>query len=85
MEFSQIIVKLFQSSTANAVVLKQDLLNALKLLTSRINSIGKPENYAKRKSFELSSANNDIGENKTYLDAAATGENVALVLTINIF
>ena len=29
----------------------------------------------KEKTFELSSQNNEVGENKTYLDAAISGEN----------
>ena len=39
----------------------------------------------KEKIFELSSANNDIGENKTYLDAAITGESVDLGFNYKYF
>jgi DNA polymerase-3 subunit beta len=41
----------------------------------------KPE----EKIFELSSANNDIGENKTYLDAALSGENIELGFNYKYF
>ena len=83
-DYRQIIPK---SSTANAVVLKQDLLNALKLsniFSDKFNQVSL-KITPKEKVFELSSANNDIGENKTYLDAAATGENVELGFNYKYF
>ena len=35
--------------------------------------------------FELSSINNDIGENKTYLDAVVNGENIELGFNYKYF
>src|SRR3989344_474428 len=83
-DYRQIIPK---TSGTNAIVLKQDLLNALKLSNifsgkfNQVNLVIKP----KEKIFELSSSNNDIGENKTYLDAAITGENVELGFNYKYF
>jgi len=83
-DYRQIIPK---NSETNAVVLKQDLLNALKLSNifsdkfNQVNLAIKP----KEKVFELSSINNDIGENKTYLDAALEGENVELGFNYKYF
>jgi DNA polymerase-3 subunit beta len=83
-DYKQIIP---QKPTTTAVVLKQDLLNALKLsniFSDKFNQINlsiKP----KEKVFELSSLNNDIGENKTYLDAAIEGEEVALSFNYKYF
>lgn len=83
-DYRQIIPKEFKSE---AVVLKQDLLNALKLSNifsdkfNQINLLIKP----KEKIFELSSQNNDIGENKTYLDAALKGENIELGFNYKYF
>ena len=39
----------------------------------------------KEKVFELSSINNDIGENKTYLDGALSGEEVELGFNYKYF
>jgi len=83
-DYRQIISK---DSSTNAVVLKQDLLNALKLsniFSDKFNQVNlsiKP----KEKILELSSINNDIGENKTYLDAAMTGEEVSLSFNYRYF
>jgi DNA polymerase-3 subunit beta len=83
-DYRQIIPKEFKT---DVVVLKQDLLNALKLSNifsdkfNQLNLSVKP----KEKVFELSSANNDIGENKTYLDAAISGENVELGFNYKYF
>ena len=83
-DYRQIIPK---NSSTNAVLLKQDLLNALKLSNifsdkfNQVNLIINP----KEKVFELSSANNDIGENKTYLDATIGGENVELGFNYKYF
>ena len=69
------------------MVLKQDLLNALKIsniFSDKFNQLNlsiKP----KEKVFELSSQNNDVGENKTYLDAALTGENIELAFNYKYF
>ena len=83
-DYRQIIPK---DSSTEAVMLKQDLLNALKLsnvFSDKFNQVNfsiKP----KEKLFELSSINNDIGENKTYLDAAMKGENVELGFNYRYF
>jgi DNA polymerase-3 subunit beta len=83
-DYRQIIPK---NPTTEAVVLKQDLLNALKLsniFSDKFNQINlniKP----KEKIFELSSTNNDVGENTTYLEAAITGEGVELGFNYKYF
>ena len=83
-DYRQIIPK---NSETTAVVLKQDLLNALKLSNifsdkfNQINLTIKP----KEKIFELSSTNNDVGENKTHLDAALEGEDVTLGFNYKYF
>lgn len=83
-DYRQIIPK---NSETTAVVLKQDLLNALKLSNifsdkfNQINLTIKP----KEKVFELSSLNNDVGENKTYLDAAMEGEEISLSFNYKYF
>ncbi len=83
-DYRQIIPKEFK---VEAVVLKQDLLNALKLSNifsdkfNQINLLIKP----KEKIFELSSSNNDIGENKTFLDAALKGDEVSLGFNYKYF
>ena len=83
-DYRQIIPKTLET---NAIVLKQDLLNALKLSNifsdkfNQVNLVIKP----KEKIFELSSANNDVGENKTYLDAAITGESIELGFNYKYF
>ena len=71
-DYRQIIPK---ESNTEATLLKQDLLNALKLSNifsdkfNQLNLTIKP----KEKIFELASENNDVGENKTHLDAALEG------------
>lgn len=83
-DYRQIIPK---TSLTNAVILKQDLLNALKLsniFSDKFNQVNMKV-APKDKLFELSSANNDIGENKTYLDAAITGENIELGFNYKYF
>ncbi len=83
-DYRQIIPK---NPKIQATILKQDLLNALKLSNifsdkfNQVNLAIKP----KEKIFELSSQNNDIGENKTYLDAALEGENVELGFNYKYF
>ena len=83
-DYRQIIPKEFK---VEAVVLKQDLLNALRLSNifsdkfNQINLLIKP----KEKIFEFSSQNNDIGENKTYLDAAIKGEDILLSFNYKYF
>src|SRR3989344_5035487 len=83
-DYRQIIPKSFSTE---AVLLKQDLLSALKLSNvfsdkfNQVNLTISPKN----KIFELASANNDIGENKTAVDAAIKGEGVALGFNYRYF
>lgn len=83
-DYRQIIPK---ESKTEAVVLKQDLLNALKLSNvfsdkfNQVNLLIKP----KEKIFELSSQNNEIGENKTSLDGALSGEGVEVGFNYKYF
>ncbi len=83
-DYRQIIPK---GSTTKVIVLKQELLNALKLsniFSDKFNQVNlsiKP----KEKIFELSSENNDIGENKTYIDAALEGDNIELGFNYKYF
>ncbi len=83
-DYPQIIPK---ESKTDCVVLKQDLLNALKLSNifsdkfNQVNLTVKP----KEKVFELSSQNNEVGENKTYLDGALSGENVEVSFNYKYF
>jgi len=83
-DYRQIIPK---DSKTEAILLKQELLNALKLSNifsdkfNQVNLSVKP----KSKVFELSSSNNDVGENKTYLEAALTGEDVELGFNYKYF
>ncbi len=83
-DYRQIIPKEFKTEV---VVLKQDLLNALKLsniFSDKFNQVNvsiKP----KEKTFELSSQNNDVGENKTNLEAAVKGEDVDLGFNYKYF
>lgn len=83
-DYKQIIPK---DSSTDAVVLKQDLLNALKLsnvFSDKFNQVNLKIS-PKEKVFELSSSSNDIGENKTYLDAAINGETVELGFNYKYF
>ena len=83
-DYRQIIPK---TSETNVTVLRQDLLNALKLsniFSDKFNQVNLKIN-PKEKVFELSSAHNDIGENKTYLDAAMTGESIELGFNYKYF
>lgn len=83
-DYRQIIPK---DSSTDVVVLKQDLLNALKLsniFSDKFNQVNLKIS-PKEKVFELSSANNDIGENKTYLDAVVNGENIELGFNYKYF
>lgn len=83
-DYRQIIPK---EKKTEAVVLKQDLLNALKLSNifsdkfNQVNLTIQPRN----KIFELSSANNDVGENKTQIDGALEGEEVELSFNYKYF
>jgi DNA polymerase III subunit beta len=83
-DYRQIIPK---EKKTEAVVLKQDLLNALKLSNifsdkfNQVNLTIKP----KAKVFELSSSNNDVGENKTQIDASLEGEDMELSFNYKYF
>ncbi|MFA6520105.1 MAG: DNA polymerase III subunit beta [Candidatus Paceibacterota bacterium] len=83
-DYRQIIPKDFST---DVVVLKQDLLNALKLsnvFSDKFNQVNLRV-APKDKVFELSSSNNDIGENKTNLDAVVSGENAELSFNYKYF
>jgi DNA polymerase-3 subunit beta len=83
-DYRQIIPKDFHT---DVVVLKQDLLNALKLanvFSDKFNQVNLRV-LPKEKVFELSSANNDIGENKTFIDAVVNGETVELSFNYKYF
>ena len=83
-DYRQIIPK---TATTEIVVLKQDLLNALKLsnvFSDKFNQVSllvEP----KQKVFELSSMNNDVGENKTRLEAVLKGEGAELAFNYRYF
>lgn len=74
-DYQQIIPKQF---TTEAVVLKQDLLNTLKLTNVFSNKLNQthikisPQN----KTLTIETKNADIGENTTIVDGAVTGEGV---------
>jgi len=76
-DYTQIIPKEFKTE---AIVLKQDLIDALKLANifsdkfNQINLLIKP----KEKIFEISSKNADIGENKTKIAATLSGDDITL-------
>ena len=76
-DYRQIIPKSF---TTEAVVLKQDLINTIKVSSvfadtfNQIHLMVDP----KKKVFEVDTKNNDVGENKSQLDAAITGEFVEI-------
>ena len=83
-DYRQIIPK---EQKTEIVVLKQDLLNALKIsniFSDKFNQLNLVVDI-KEKVFELSSSNNDIGDNKTYLDAVLKGEDVSLSFNYKYF
>ncbi|MEI8174744.1 MAG: DNA polymerase III subunit beta [bacterium] len=83
-DYRQIVPK---TSSTTVTVLKQDLLNSLKIsniFSDKFNQVNLKV-LPKEKIFELSSANNDIGENKTYLDSAVTGEDIELGFNYKYF
>lgn len=83
-DYRQIIPK---EAATTVVVLKQDLLNALKLsniFSDKFNQVNL-KITPKEKIFELSSVNNDVGENKTRLDAVINGESVELGFNYKYF
>ena len=83
-DYRQIIPK---DSNTEVVVLKQDLLNALKLsniFSDKFNQVNLKVS-PREKVFELFSQNQDVGENKTQLDGALTGENIELGFNYKYF
>lgn len=83
-DYRQIIPKEWKTEI---VVLKQDILNTLKLsniFSDKFNQINLEANPNKN-FFEISSVNNDVGENKTNLDAALRGESVSLGFNYKYF
>ncbi len=83
-DYRQIIPK---EPKTEAVVLKQDLLSALRLsniFSDKFNQVNLSIKI-KEKVFELSSANTDVGENKTYLDAAIKGDDIELGFNYKYF
>ncbi len=74
-DYKQIIPK---QSTTESIILKQDLINALKLsniFSDKFNQINIRVNVNEKK-CEIRTKNNDVGENITSLDAAITGEGI---------
>lgn len=79
-DYRQIIPKGF---TTEAVVLKQDLINTLKLsavFSDAFNQVHLAID-PKKKLFEVDTKNSDVGENRSELDAAVSGE--ALEINFN--
>ena len=84
MDYRQIIPKEFKT---DVVVLKQDLLNALKLsniFSDKFNQVNLRV-APREKIFSLSSENNDVGENTTNLDAVMSGDSVELSFNYKYF
>ncbi|MFA6143016.1 MAG: DNA polymerase III subunit beta [Candidatus Omnitrophota bacterium] len=76
-DYRQIIPKGYSTE---AVVLKQDLMNALKIsniFSDKFNQIHLTAD-PKGKVFEIQTKNSDVGENKTAVDAALTGDKVEI-------
>ncbi len=76
-DYKQIIPK--QSGT-EAIVLKQDLVNALKLsniFSDKFNQVNISV-VGEAKKCEIRTKNNDIGENLSNIDAAITGEDIEI-------
>lgn len=83
-DYKQIIPK---GATTEVVVLKQDLLNSLKIsniFSDKLNQITFKVK-SKEKSFEVSSQNSDIGENKTKISAAISGEDIEIGFNYKYF
>lgn len=74
-DYKQIIPKEYKTE---AVVLKQDLINSLKLANIFSDSFHQVnlKLHPGKKSFELKTRNNDVGENVNKLDAALHGEDI---------
>lgn len=76
-DYKQIIPK---NNTTEAVVLKQDLISSLK--TANVFSDKQNQVTFKiipgSKMFEIEARNTDVGENKTLIEGALTGEDISL-------
>lgn len=76
-DYKQILPKSF---VTEVVVLKQDMINSLKVsnvFSDKFNQVKfsiDPDN----KTFEISTKNVDVGENKTHIDASITGDKLEL-------
>ena len=72
-DYRQIIPKGFLTE---AILLKEDLLNALKISNIFSDKFSQTKFVInpKKNVFEIQSKNNDVGENKTAVDAAISGE-----------
>jgi DNA polymerase-3 subunit beta len=83
-DYKQIMPK---TSTTEVVVLKQDLLNSLKISNIFSDSTNQItfKIKTKEKSFEINSQNSDIGENKTKIEAAISGEDVEIGFNYKYF
>lgn len=83
-DYKQIIPK---NPTSEVVVLKQDLLNSLKIaniFSDKFNQV----NFkikTKEKLFEINSQNSDVGENKTKISAAISGEDIEVSFNYKYF
>ncbi|MCF7833788.1 MAG: DNA polymerase III subunit beta [Candidatus Pacebacteria bacterium] len=83
-DYRQIVPK---ESKTESIILKQDVVSALKLsniFSDKFNQINlkvSPE----EKVFEISSSNNDVGENKTNLEATLKGEEVVVSFNYKYF
>jgi DNA polymerase-3 subunit beta len=76
-DYKQIIPK---DATTEVIILKQDLISSLKItniFSDKFNQITFSINPSK-KIFEINSKNIDIGENKTIISAAISGEDVSV-------
>lgn len=83
-DYRQIIPKEWKTE---AVLLKQDIVNALKIsniFSDKFNQLYLNINV-KEKTFELFSQNNDVGENKTKIDAVLKGDNIELSFNYKYF
>ncbi len=76
-DYRQIIPK---GSTTSVTVLKQDLINALRVATIFSDKFNKLSIrvYPKKKQFELATRNADVGENSNSLEAVCEGEDIEI-------
>jgi DNA polymerase-3 subunit beta len=81
-DYKQIIPK---NSTTEVVVLKQDLLNSLKIANIFSDKLNQVNFKIKNKTFEVNSQNSDIGENKTKITAAISGEDIEISFNYKYF